>query len=88
MTSNDFVYPEDSLWNMLLQNICFPDFPVKMVKQENFLHVVDLLFDERFVKYYHFSLPYCKTVATNNIKIEFLQFDQQVSDVFEHAPHR
>ena len=88
MTSNDFVYPEDSLWNMLLQNICFPDFPVKMVKQENFLHVVYLLFDERFVKYYHFSLPYCKTMATNNIKIELLQFDQQVSDVFEHAPHR
>ena len=59
-----------------------------MVKQENFLHVVDLLFDERFVKYYHLSLPYCKTVAINNIKIEFLQFDQQVSDVCDHAPHR
>ena len=32
------------------------DFVVKIVQQENFLHVVDLSFDERFAEYYCFSL--------------------------------
>ena len=37
-----------------------------IVKQRNFLHVVDLLFDSRFVKFYQFSLHY----PINNIKVK------------------
>ena len=38
-------------------------FPVKMAKERNFLHVVDLSFETKFPKYYHFSFHYRKTVT-------------------------
>lgn len=35
--------------------ICFSDFAVEMVKQDNFFNGVDLSFDKIFAKNYHFS---------------------------------
>ena len=43
--------------------ICFSDFALKKVKQQNFLNYVDLSFDERFMKYHHFSLHSSETVV-------------------------
>ena len=53
-------------------------FSCGMVKQRNFLHVVDLSFDSRFVKFYQFSLHY----PINNIKVKTSQIGQTVSDIF------
>lgn len=47
-----------------------------MVKEWNF--VVDLRFDERFVKYYHFSMHYH---LLNNIKLKYSQFGQEVQSL-------
>ena len=41
------------------------DFSRKMVKEWNFLHVVDISFHERFEKYYHFSLQFCEIMVNN-----------------------
>ena len=35
----------------MFEIVCFSDFSRKMVKQENFVNVVDIPFDERFAKY-------------------------------------
>ena len=47
-----------------------------MVKEWNF--VVDLRFDERLVKYYHFSMHYH---LLNNIKLKYSQFSQEVQSL-------
>ena len=39
-----------------IKHVSFPDFFVKMVKQDNFLDAIDVSFDERFPKCYHFKL--------------------------------
>ena len=55
LTPNDFFYPQKC-------GICcseirfFSDFAVRMVKQENLIKVVNLSFEVRFAKYYHFVL--------------------------------
>ena len=53
-----------------------------MAKERNFLHVVDLSFDGRFLKYYYFSLHYHKQCPINNVKVKYLQIGQNVSDIF------
>ena len=52
------------------------NFAVVMMKERNFLHVVDLSFDVRFAKYYQFSLGYHKQFLINNIKVKYLQIGQ------------
>ena len=54
------------------------NFIVEMVKERNFLHVVDLSFDARFLNYYQFSLQHHKKYPINNIKVKFLQIGQNV----------
>ena len=39
-------------------------FAVKMVKEWNFVHLVDVLVNKRFKKHYHFSLHCCERIAT------------------------
>ena len=39
------------------------EFPVKMAKESNLIHVVDFSFEKKFAKYYHFSFHYRKIVA-------------------------
>ena len=58
------------------------NFVVEMVKERNFLDVVDLSFDARFLKYSQFSLQYHKKYPINNIKVKLLQIGQNVSDIF------
>ena len=53
-----------------------------MLKQRNFLLVVDLLFDARFVKYYQFNLRYYKQCPINNVKAKCSQIGQNMSDIF------
>ena len=53
-----------------------------MVKQRNFLHVVDFSSDARFAEYYQFSLYYHEQCQINNIKVECSQISQNVSDNF------
>ena len=53
-----------------------------MLKQRNFLQVVDLSFDARFVKYYPFSLHCHKQYPINNIQVKCSQIGQNVSDIF------
>ena len=60
----------------LILFIFFVTVAGKMVKEWNF--VVDLRFDERFVKYYHFSMHYH---LLNNIKLKYSQFGQEVQSL-------
>ena len=57
-------------------------FFCEMVKQRNFLHVADLLFDARFVKYDQYILHYLKQCPTTNIKEKFSHIGQNVSNIF------
>ena len=57
-------------------------FCCKMVKQQNFLRVVNLSFDTRFVKYYQFSLTCHKDCPINTIKVKCSQIAQNVPDIF------
>ena len=52
-----------------------------MVKQRKSLHVVDLLFDARFLKY-PFTLHYHKQCPINNIPVKCSQIGQNKSDIF------
>ena len=55
VTPNDFFDPQKC--GIYCSKIrLFSDFAVRMVKQENFLKVVNLSFEVRFAKYYHFVL--------------------------------
>ena len=55
LTPNDFFYPQKC--GIYCSEIrFFSDFAVRMVKQENLLKVVNLSFEVRFAKYYHFVL--------------------------------
>ena len=53
-----------------------------MVNQRNFLHVVDLWFDARFVNYYRLSLPYHKQCPIDNMWVKCLQIGQKLSGYF------
>ena len=54
-----------------------------IVKQKNFLHVVDLSFkfDTRFVKHYPFSFHYHKQCPINNNRVKCSQIGQNVPDI-------
>lgn len=68
---------------------CFSDFAWKIVKQRNFLNVVDLSFDENFGKYYHLAYISINQCLVNNIKWKCSKFDQKVCDIWqiERAVH-
>ena len=59
-----------------------------MVKQRNFLHVVNLSFDAGFVKYYPISLQYHPQCPINNIQVKCLQIGRNVSDILEHVLYK
>ena len=55
LTPNDFFYQQKC--GIYCSEIrFFSDFAVRMVKQENLIKVVNLSFEVRFAKYYHFVL--------------------------------
>ena len=53
-----------------------------MLKERNFVHVIDLSFDARILKYYSFSLHYHKHCPINYIQIKCSQIGQNVFDIF------
>ena len=59
-----------------------------MVKQKNFLHVVDLSFDARFTKYNKFSLYYHKQCPINIIKVKCSQIGKMCLIFYEHVLYR
>ena len=81
---DNFYHPTKTLDVIFLSFFSFfkDRFCCRMVKQRNFLHVVDLSFDARFVKHYQFSLHYHKQCPINNIKVKYLQIGCIVSNIF------
>ena len=58
-----------------------------MVKRKNFLHVVDLLFDTRFLKH-PFRLHYHEQCPINNIQVKYSQIGQNVCNIFWICFHK
>ena len=57
------------------------NYSVELIKEGNFLHVIDLSLDPRFFKYYQFSSHYHKQSPVNNIKAKYPQIGQNVSGI-------
>ena len=76
--SDNFHHPTKTFFFFHCSKI---NFIVEMVKERNFLHVVDLSFDARFLNYYQFSLQH-KKYPINNTKVKFLQIGQNVYEIF------
>ena len=55
---------------------------MEMINKRNFLHVVDVSYDVRFMKYYQFSSHYHEQLPVNNIKVKYSQIDQNITDFF------
>ena len=88
-TCKIFYQPTKTLY--LTFSSLFPFFEDRfccgMVKRKNFLHVVDLLFVTRFLKYL-FRLHYHEQCPINNIQVKCFQIGQNVCDIFWICFHK